>query len=365
MVIQASSSPVPPTSQTALAKVIACTSPYNKGGLGRHFAEIVEEARSENRLVHYYSRYQNSTDSASLALPQIITQWLPYTPLRYSPGWLNHLENEFFDRAVAKALQPAEEFEGFGGQALHSFRQAQQLGYQHLAMQAANSHVNNVKRQHQKALQQWPFESSWLNAAQRRKTLKEYELADTIYVASEYTRQSFLEEGIPSSKLHKRIFKPNPRFTPPVSRREDGIFRVVYTGSLTVAKGIPVLVEAFSRLDNASAELILVGGWATRGMRKYLQTWIAKDQRIRIAPGDPLLHLHQASVYVHPSFEDGFAYAPMEALACNVPVIVTEDTGMKDYVREGTNGYIVPTGNAEAVYERLLTCYQTPLQGGF
>lgn len=352
------------TSATTLAKVVACISPYGKGGLGRHFAEIVEETRAAQRLTYYYSRYPNPGDPASLAVPQRVTQWLPYTPLRYSPGWLNHLENELFDRAVARALRPADEFEGFGGQALHSFRHAQRLGYQHLSMQAANSHVNNVKVQHQSALSRWPFESSWLNEAQRRKTLKEYALADTIYVASEYTRQSFLAQGVPASRLKKRIFKVNPRFTPPAQRSADEALRVVYCGSLTVAKGIPVLVEAFAQIPDATAELTLVGGWATRGMKRYLQGWMAKDARIRVAPGDPLPHLHRATVCVHPSYEDGLAYAPMEALACEVPVIVTTDTGMKDYVREGVNGYVVPTGDIAALVDRLVACRDRPLTGG-
>jgi len=43
----------------------------------------------------------------------------------------------------------------------------------------------------------------------------------------------------------------------------------------------------------------------------------------------------------------------MEAIACGVPVIVTENTGMKEYVKEGVNGYIVPTGSYKAILERL------------
>lgn len=365
MVYSTSSNTSKLLSESKLNKVVACRSPYNKGGLGRHFAEIVEEARDQNPLICYYSQRRNSEDTTSLALPpQGIEKWLRYTPLRYSPGWLNHLENVFFDRSVARVLQPANEFEGFGGQTLQSFQRARQLGYDHLSMQAANSHVNNIQRQHKKALSQWSFETSWLNTAQQHKTLQEYEMADTIYVASEYTRQTFLNEGISSSKLRKRIFRVDPRFVPSQTCIDDGVFRIVYTGSLTVVKGIPVLVEAFSRFKNVSAELILVGGWATRGMRKYLQSWMAKDKRIRLAPGDPLPHLHKASLYVHPSFEDGFAYAPMEALTCNVPVIVTKDTGMKDYVHEGINGYIVPAGDKEALLERLIACCNTPLKGG-
>jgi hypothetical protein len=34
-------------------------------------------------------------------------------------------------------------------------------------------------------------------------------------------------------------------------------------------------------------------------------------------------------------------------------VIVTEDTEMKELVREGINGSIVPIGDANAIYERL------------
>jgi glycosyltransferase involved in cell wall biosynthesis len=72
-----------------------------------------------------------------------------------------------------------------------------------------------------------------------------------------------------------------------------------------------------------------------------------------VQPGDPLPVLQKADVFVHPSYEDGFGYAPMEALACGVPVVVTEDTGMKEYVRDGVNGFIVPTGSVDAIVAAL------------
>jgi glycosyltransferase involved in cell wall biosynthesis len=51
----------------------------------------------------------------------------------------------------------------------------------------------------------------------------------------------------------------------------------------------------------------------------------------------------------------------MEALACGVPVIATEDTGMKEYIRPGENGFVVPTGNREAIRERLEWIADTPM----
>jgi len=342
-------------------KTIACNAPYANGGLGRHLAEVVEDTRAKGSLERYYTTAAQPNDSPGCTVPlPILSTIFNYTPVRFSPGWKNYLGGEMFDRAVAAQLELGETFIGFNGQALHSFRRAQHLKYEQLELVSANSHVNNVMRQHQKALHKYPFEQSWLNRTQQKKTLKEYETADLIYVASEYTRQSFIKEGIPAKKLHRFIFKPSPRFEPITSRPHDDVFRVVYTGSLTVMKGIPILLEAFSRLAG-KAELTFIGGSGTCGMRLYLQEWLRRDSRIRIVPGDPLPHLQQADVYVHPSFEDGFAYAPMEALACKVPVIVTQDTGMKEYVQESINGYVVPTGDWEAILERLENLRKFPL----
>ena len=102
-----------------------------------------------------------------------------------------------------------------------------------------------------------------------------------------------------------------------------------------MTKGIALLLEAFDRLSISNAELRIMGGWSTRSVRRRIQNRIAQDPRITVQPGDPLPVLQKADVFVHPSYEDGFGYAPMEALACGVPVVVTEDTGMKEYVRDG------------------------------
>lgn len=347
-----------------MKKTVACSAPYDSGGLGQHFSFILEEARSQNHLAEYYTPRPKVGDTCGRVVQisprkQLLMQ---YSPIRYSPGWLSYFANDWFDRAVADVLSPGDEFEtGCAGQGFHSFKRARELGYSVLSLQADNSHINNVATQHLKAIQTFGIEPSWLNEAQRRKILQAYEMADFIHVASDYTYSSFLRAGIPASKLRKRQFTVHPRFVRSSKQQNNSVFRVVYTGTLTVMKGIPVLLEAFSRLRSPNCELVLVGGSTTRGMRKYLEAWKQRDSRIRIAPGDPLPYLQSASVYVHPSYEDGFAYAPMEALACGVPVIVTQDTGMKEYIQEGVNGYVIPTGDWEALLEQLRQLARSPL----
>lgn len=345
-----------------MTKIIACSAPYGGGGLGQHLAQVVEEARQVEALQYYFAHSIKPGDAVGTALPLPALPWiLNYTPLRFSPGGKSHFGNELFDRAVAARLMQGESYVGFSGQSLHSFRQARHLGYKTLELESPTGHVRSVARQYAKAFRQHHMETqSWLNEAQCRKSEREYEMADVIVVASEYTRQTFLSEGVPAEKLRVRRLLTNPRFQPPATRPTDGVFRIVYTGSLTMAKGIPILREAFSRLTGP-AELTLVGGWTSRATKRHFQEWQAQEPRLKLAPGDPLPYLQKADVCVHPSYSDGWGYAPMEALACGVPVIVTEDTGMKEVVQEGVNGYVVPSGDWEAILERLEHCRKAPL----
>jgi glycosyltransferase involved in cell wall biosynthesis len=99
-------------------------------------------------------------------------------------------------------------------------------------------------------------------------------------------------------------------------------------------------------------------------MRRFIERSCAEDARISHGPGDPLEHLQRAALCVHPSYEDGFAYAPAEALACGVPVIVTEDTGMKDLIDAPRNGVIVATGDLGMLSETIEAAYRRELFGG-
>ena len=48
-----------------------------------------------------------------------------------------------------------------------------------------------------------------------------------------------------------------------------------------------------------------------------------------------------------------------------MPVLVTEDTGMKEYVSPGQNGFVLPTGDVDALAEHLRMIRDRPLRGTF
>src|SRR5262249_23096814 len=142
--------------------------------------------------------------------------------------------------------------------------------------------------------------------------LKEYERADRIYGASRYSLESFRAAGVPEDKLALLPMTPHPRYEPAREEASASQFGIVYIGSLSVAKGVPLLIDAVRGLPHKDIKLTLVGGWKAPGVRRFIETARLADPRIEVAPGDPLPHLQRARLCVHPSYEDGFAYAPAE-----------------------------------------------------
>jgi glycosyltransferase involved in cell wall biosynthesis len=98
--------------------------------------------------------------------------------------------------------------------------------------------------------------------------------------------------------------------------------------------------------------LEIVGATGNRTTRKFFEEE-CKGLRVRAAPGDPVPAYHRAEVFVLPSLHDGFGFVVAEAMACGLPVIVTEDCGAASWVREGRTGWIVPSASVDALVDAL------------
>src|SRR6185369_8481582 len=63
-------------------------------------------------------------------------------------------------------------------------------------------------------------------------------------------------------------------------------------------------------------------------------------------------HLAAADVYAFPSRNEGFPVAPVEAMACGLPVVAADAPGIVDILGED-DGTVVPAGDAEAFARAL------------
>ncbi len=344
--------------------VVSCRAQLGVGGLGRHVQEIADALdRSQQPALCICSSAGDRASGASrqwLGRVELLRALAPL--MRFSPAGRVWAGNVRFDAHAARQLSAGDHLIAFNGSALAQFRAAKRARFKSVSLVSANSHLRRVVAQHARAYRQYPVERPWATHALRRN-LREYALADRIYVASRYIWESFSEEGFPDEALSFFPLTPDPRYEP---CGEPGVstFDVVFVGSLVVHKGVPLLLDAFDRLPHPDLRLVLVGGWKTRSMRRFIESACARDSRIRVCPGDPLPHLRDARLCVHPSYEDGFAYAPAEALACGVPVLVSEDTGMKDLIDSDRDGLILPTGDVNALAEAIEAAYRGEILGG-
>ena len=348
--------------------VASAPAPYAAGGIGRHIQEIVEA------LGRAGVPCERITESGELDAPR--RNRVQLGPLararaaarlgRTSAAWRIWSTSVRFDARAAERLPAAEQLIAFNGTALAQMMQARQLGYDTCSLVSANSHFRKVLRQHELAHRQYPLERPWPRLLLKRN-LAEYDIADRLLVSSRYIRDSFLEQGFPEQRLVSFPLTPDPRYQPFTDDPPPApaTFNVVYVGSLTVHKGVPLLVDAFRRLPFEDMRLVLIGGWKTRAMRRFIETARVADPRISVAPGDPLPRLRTAGLCAHAAYEDGFAYAPAEALACGVPLVVSADTGMSELVGVSGRGAVLPTGDLGALSDALEAAYrgQLPLLG--
>jgi len=73
-----------------------------------------------------------------------------------------------------------------------------------------------------------------------------------------------------------------------------------------------------------------------------------------LVSGIEKLHLfHKSSVFVLPSYTEGFSMACLEAMACGLPVITTPVGAMPEVVKHGVNGLITEVGNPEKLAESI------------
>lgn len=206
------------------------------------------------------------------------------------------------------------------------------------------------------------------------RELREYELADCLFVPSQFVWRSFLEEGFSPDRLRLNGFGADCRAFSAGSGPTDGIFRVVYAGSLSVRKGLHHLVEGFRRANLPHSELVLVGG-ALPETQRLLGPSDGRIIRTGHLPQSELVqHYRRSSVFVMASIEEGQAVVQAQALACGLPLICSANTGGEDFlarrggaearsaqgIQEFPAGYVVPARSPDAIAECLGKLHASP-----
>lgn len=182
-----------------------------------------------------------------------------------------------------------------------------------------------------------------------------YEVADAITVPSSAAKASFVAMGVPGSKVHVIPYGVRlEQFTPAAEPPPNAEFSVLFAGAVGLRKGVPYLLEAFAALDAPRKRLRIVGS-VQEEMRPLLASLPqAAVEFLGVLPQAELAAwMRRSHVLVLPSVEEGLALVQAQAMACGCPVICSAATGGEHLFRNGSEGFVVPVRDAEALTLRM------------
>lgn len=207
----------------------------------------------------------------------------------------------------------------------------------------------------------------------------------TIISDSHFSAKYFLEKyEIDQDQLHV-IWDPvdTERFAPrPVDKKalfehyhlpfSHSKLTIMILGRISIEsrhKGYDRLIDLMAELREYDIQLLICGDGDDRERLKNRVIQIGLEDRIHFTgsiPENDLVNIYQlADIFVLVSDRginrgEGVPLTPLEAAACGKPIIVGNEDGSQEAVREGVNGYVVSPREPSQLKERILELYHHP-----
>lgn len=195
----------------------------------------------------------------------------------------------------------------------------------------------------------------WDEAIQQR-TKREIELTQHFLVPSAFVAQTYGAFGVLPQQIHicpygvdTALFLPKEHYETNDSRP----LHCIYVGGVKELKGISYLLQAFHRIPKNVATLTVVGRADTgnEDIVPYAQDAVFTGT---VLHQDIPALLRQADVFILPSLGEGLSLSVLEAAACGLPLIVSENAGVTKKMTDGKEGFIIPIQSAAAIEEKVL-----------
>jgi glycosyltransferase involved in cell wall biosynthesis len=189
---------------------------------------------------------------------------------------------------------------------------------------------------------------------------EELALADTIFVASTFTKKTL--EDYPGKLSEIRVIPygfpevtSDKIYAPLINRK----LKVLFVGGLSQRKGLSYLFESVEGLE-AEISLTVVGKKSV-GNCNALNEALAKHIWIPSMPHNEILECMQShDILLFPSLFEGFGLVITEAMSQGTPVITTDRTAGPDLISHGVDGWLIEAASSNAIKEVLLSVIEKP-----
>ena len=180
--------------------------------------------------------------------------------------------------------------------------------------------------------------------------------SDHLMCLSEQDREYFAQRmGVDPTKT-SRIYPgaSSVYYAADPERLARPVRNILFGGTWRKGKGIEDVVGAFSLIAKRHPEIrltILGAGLRADAVKQDFPSTLRDRVSIIETGGDEenVAQLERADTFLLPSLFEETPLALIEAMAAALPIITTNTSGMKDVVRDGDNGLLVPVRSPNAI----------------
>jgi len=294
----------------------------------------------------------------------------PYMALARYPLLSDRVRREWeyvaklaFDRQVSARLPACDVLVGLSGSATRTGREARRRGIRFVC-DRGSTHIRTQDELLREEHDRWGQPYHGIDPRMIEREEADYAEADCITVPSSFTRDSFIARGVPAGKVCRVSYGVNLSRFLVTGSPSSASFDVLFVGGMSLRKGVPYLLQAFSKLQHPHKTLTFAGAVDPDlvQMFKARGIWPQSVRLLGHVPQPELRELMSRShAMVLPSIEEGLALVQAQAMACGVVVVASRHTGAEDLYTDGDEGFIVPVRDADALAQRLQQLADDPL----
>ena len=169
---------------------------------------------------------------------------------------------------------------------------------------------------------------------------------------SESTADDLAARGVPRAGIRVIYNGVDSAFFTPAPGTRAATPHFAYLGRLKRYKGVDLVIRAFARLARPDAVLEVAGKGDHEPALRRLAASLDLGERVRflgfISEGEKLALLRRSWALALASPKEGWGITNLEAAACGTPVVASNSPGIRESVRDGETGLLVPHGDVAA-----------------
>jgi glycosyltransferase involved in cell wall biosynthesis len=205
------------------------------------------------------------------------------------------------------------------------------------------------------------FPVKWVSFLAKRRELALNRRFARLIVASEFMKAELARNSFANEQIE--IHAPVPRSTDTSFQCSFGERnRIVYAGQVIRGKGVDVLLESLA-LVRSPFECVILGDGNHRAHCEALSAKLGLTNRVKftgfVSQSEIAQYYREASLSVMSSlWPEPFGATGLEAMRCGLPVVAFDAGGIREWLIDGRNGFLIPWMDRNGYAARVDTLLQ-------